>query len=231
MDNQEKTKFLKEGVLPLIDAWSLVALADRINGGQYIKFAELDQETGNVKLRPNRDIIADQVKLGMVNITDEDRALAQQLNEHFQYIAMDAITGKISEFDQKILNLITEEKVNVRMGLAYLACMPSRYRRELVKERKKEELDLVARTSIHQGEIGQKLNLKVRVVAKYMGRAFPGSVVRATDGTNMYFWSSSMMVDMWPDSPEEFPIVGVVKAHGNDQFGTKETRLTRVKIL
>jgi hypothetical protein len=38
------------------------------------------------------------------------------------------------------------------------------------------------------------------------------------------------MVDMWPDSPEEFPIVGVIKAHGQDRDNIPETRLTRVKI-
>ena len=35
---------------------------------------------------------------------------------------------------------------------------------------------------------------------------------------------------MWPDAPEQFPIVGVVKAHGQDRDGAQETRLTRVKI-
>jgi len=39
-----------------------------------------------------------------------------------------------------------------------------------------------------------------------------------------------MTVDMCPDAPEQFPIVGVVKAHGQDRDGAQETRLTRVKI-
>jgi len=39
------------------------------------------------------------------------------------------------------------------------------------------------------------------------------------------------MIDMWPDTPEPFPIVGVVKAHGVGSDYTAETRLTRVKII
>jgi hypothetical protein len=67
-------------------------------------------------------------------------------------------------------------------------------------------------------------------LSKFKGKVFAGSVVRATDGVNLYFWTSSYDVDMWPDSPEEFPIVATVKAHGMDRDNNQETRLTRVKI-
>jgi undecaprenyl pyrophosphate synthase len=225
-----KIKQRLSNLIPIADAWALVSMADRINKGQYVKFAEFDQETGNVTLRPNREVIADQLKLDMVNVTAEDYKFGELMSNHFQYIAMDAISGKLSEFDQKIINTITKTEIHSRTDMAYLACMAVRYRREIVKEERAEQLAKLSYSSIHQGTIGEKLELTVRLIAKFAGKAFPGSVVRATDGTNLYFWTSSMTVDMWPDTPEEFPIVGVVKSHGHDFQTNQETRLTRVKI-
>ncbi|CAB4241687.1 hypothetical protein UFOVP71_225 [uncultured Caudovirales phage] len=230
MDAEQKKQFVKHQKIPLKDAWALVAMADRINAGEYIKFPEFDQATGNVSRRPNREIIKDQVALGLVNISDADREFAEKMSEHFQGIAFDAISKTLGDFDQKILNFITHDEVDANMGMAYLACMAVRYRREIVKEHKAEVLLKVGGTSTPQGSIGQHLRLKVSVIAKFAGKVFAGSVVRATDGTNLYFWTSSKEVDMWPDSPEEFEIIGVVKAHGNDRDNAHETRLTRVKI-
>lgn len=222
----------KSKKLPIADAWALVAYADRVNQGEYIKFPEFDNETGNVKRKPNRELIDDQVSImGMRSVTSEDREQGQRLAGHFQGLLFDALSGKTNDFDQKIINIITEKEVHEKMGMAYMACLAVRYRKELVKEMRQEQMFKLGHSSIHQGAVGQHLRLEVTVLSKFEGRAFPGSVVRATDGTNIYFWSSSKTIDMWPDSPERFPIVGVVKAHGTDRDGYQETRLTRVKIV
>ena len=231
MTDDQKKSLIRHKKLPLKDAWSLVAMADRINAGGYIKFPEFDQETGKVSIRPNREIIKDEVSLGLTNIIEADRIFAGLMAEHFQGIAFKALSEKLNDFDQKILNFITHDEVDTTMGMAYLACMAVRYRRELAKETKNEVLLRVGGTSIHQGSIGQHLRLRVQVMSKFEGRAFPGSVIRATDGSNLYFWTSSKMIDMWPDAPEEFEIVGVVKNHQTDRDGNAETRLTRVKIV
>jgi hypothetical protein len=230
MDNDQRKQFAKENLIPIADAWALVAMADRINGGRYIKLVECDPETGNVTFRPNRDIIANQVALGLVNVRPEDRELGDRMADHFRGLAFDALSGEMKEFDQKIINLITQPTLDATLGMAYLACMGARYHRELVKEYKQEIINRVAGTSTHQGNVGQLVNITVKVVAKFAGKAFPGSVVRATDGTNMYFWTSGQDVNMWPDAPEEFPIIGFIKGHGLDRDGTAETQLTRVKI-
>jgi len=227
----EKKQLIRHKKLRLKDAWSLVAMADRINAGGYVKFPEFDQETGKVSIRPNREIIKDEISLGLTNITEADRIVASQMAEHFQGIAFKALSEKLNDFDQKILNFITHDEVDAGLGMAYLACMAVRYRREIEKETKSDLFLKLGSTSTHQGSIGQHLRAKVFVIAKYEGKAFPGSVVRATDGTNLYFWTSSKMIDMWPDAPEEFEVVGVIKAHGLDRENRPETRLTRVKIV
>lgn len=231
MNDEQKKTLIKKQLLPIADAWALVAMADRINEGKYVKFPEFDQATGNVKHRPNREIIANQIGLGLVNITQEDRDFGELMALHFQGLAFSLLGGKTNDFDQKIINLITQDEVDSKLGLAYMACLANRYHREIVKEQKQSLLENITGTSTHQGTVGQHMRLEVTVINKYEGRAFPGSVVRATDGKNLYFWTSSSMIDMWPDSPEKFPIVGVVKAHGKDRDGIQETRLTRVKIV
>lgn len=230
MNNEERKNFIKKKKLPLAEAWALVAMADRVNEGQYIKFPEFDQDTGVVAKHPNRELIKTQLALGCPNVTETDRQFGQSMGEHFQGIAFKALSERLNEFDQKIMNFITQDEVDTTMGMAYLACMAVRYRRELAKEIKNEVLLRVGGTSIHQGSIDQHLRLRVQVMSKFEGKAFPGSVVRATDGTNLYFWTSSKMIDMWPDAPEEFEIVGVVKTHQTDRDGNAETRLTRVKL-
>jgi len=230
MDQVQKKRFLKEQKLPIADAWALVAFADRINEGKYIKFPELDQDTGNIKLHPNRELIKTQVALSFPNVTDADRELGAKMAEHFQGLAFAMLGAQSNDFDQKIMNLITQEDVEANMGMAYMACLGSRYHKEIVKEQRQESLNKVIATSIHQGAVGQHLRLNVNVINKFAGKVFAGSVVRATDGSNLYFWTSSKTIDMWPDAPEQFPIVGVVKAHGQDRDGAQETRLTRVKL-
>jgi hypothetical protein len=231
MNNEERKNFIKKKKLPLSEAWSLVAMADRVNEGMYIKFPEFDQDTGVVAKHPNRELIRTQLALGCPNVTETDRQFGLAMHDHFQGIAFKALSDRLNEFDQKIMNFITQDEVDTTMGMAYLACMAVRYRRELAKETKDEVLLRVGGTSMHQGSIDQHLRLRVQVMSKFEGRAFPGSVVRATDGTNLYFWTSSKMIDMWPDAPEEFEIVGVVKTHQVDRDGNAETRLTRVKLI
>jgi hypothetical protein len=231
-EDEAKRMAEKDPKIPIATAWALVAYADRINNGEYIKFPEFDPETGNVKRKPNRELIADQLAVvGFRNVTDADRAHGQVLADHFQGLAFDALSGKTNDFDQKIMNLITAEEVHEKMGLAYMACLGARYRKDIVKEFREQQMLTLGHSSIHQGTVGQHLRLEVTVLSKYEGRAFPGSVVRATDGSNIYFWSSSQKIDMWPDTPERFPIIGVVKGHGIDREGFQETRLTRVKIV
>jgi hypothetical protein len=108
--------------------------------------------------------------------------------------------------------------------------MGARYWREIKREEQTEIQEKIGATSTHQGSVGGPYAGKVVVLSKFMGKLFPGSVVKATDGTNLYFWTSSKTVDVWPDSPEPFTISASVKAHGSTREGYPETRLTRVKI-
>lgn len=214
------------------EAWALVAYADRINRGQYVKFPEFDQETGQVSIRPNRDLIKDELTLGMKNIVDEDRVFGEKMYSHFQGLAFAALSGqRFNDYDQKVMNLISKETLPAGLSMVYLAPMAARYRREIDREEKNEILEQIGATSIHQGQIGSPFEGKMVIVSKFAGKIFAGSVVKATDGSNFYFWTSSKNVDLWPSAPEPFRVIAVVKAHGQTREGYPETRLTRVKLI
>lgn len=223
-----------EQMIPVEQAWALVAMADRINDGRYVKFeehaiAENGRMTNEVRYRPNRDLIADSLAKNDPAVLDQDRARGQAMADHFQGLALTALRGDMSEFDRKVFSLMSQDEVGVRSGLAWLACLGSRYRRELAREKVNETISAIGVTSRYQGVIGQPLTTRVRVLSKFAGRTFVGSVVRATDGTNLFFWTSARTVDEWPDV--EFTVKASVKAHGQDHNQQEETRLTRVKIV
>lgn len=223
-----------EDAIPIAQAWALVAMADRINDGKYVKFVEYaigenGVPTDVIAYRPNRELIADSIANGSPAVSDEDRERGAKMAEHFKGLMFDALTGEQHEFDQKILNLMQKEVVGARSGMAFLACMGSRYRKETTRERVQASIGAIGTTSAYQGQPGEKIQRSVKILSKFAGKTFLGSVVRATDGTNLYFWTSSQTVDYWTDDVE-FKIQAHVKAHSKDQHGHQETRLTRVKI-
>ncbi len=227
--NEERTVSIEQ-------AWALIAMADRINDGRYVKVVEYAPITEDnagkdvILYRPNRELIRDSIDVGMPEVTEEDRVRGHAMSEHFQGLIFDTLGAKeFNDFDQKILGLIQKSEIKIRTEMAYMACLGSRYRKEITRERVADRVGKIGTTSRFQGQVGDNLRRAVRVLSRFAGRTFVGSVVRATDGENLYFWTSSKTVDQWPDE-NEFTVVGTVKSHSKDQNGHQETRLTRVKI-
>lgn len=223
-----------EKMIPIEQAWALVAMADRINDGRYIKFVDYARQedgrfTDEILYRPNRDLIRDSLALGEPVVTDADRERGSAMADHFQGLALKALGGELGDFDRRIFALIQRDEIGAESGMAFIACLGSRFSREVAREQVNEVIGQIGVTSRYQGTIGANFTTRVRVLAKFGARSFDGSVVRATDGTNLFFWTSSRMVNEWPDG--EFTIKGAVKAHGMDQNQQQETRLTRVKIV
>jgi hypothetical protein len=214
-------------------------MADRLNKGQYVKYAEFDLETGNVKQVPNRQLINQAIKLEGPDKTlvldpspsDEDRNRAEEMAEHFKGLALEKLAGGLSSYDDKVFNIITREAIGIE-DMAFIASLPSRYTRELKKERITERMTELGASSQYQFKPKMMINnLKLEVLVKFEARTFIGSVIKATDGQNLYFFTSSQDIESWPQPGQEFVIRGVVKDHFIDERdGYRYTRLTRVKI-
>lgn len=223
--------------LPIADAWALVAMADRINQGRYVKFAEYEyaghEQDPNAQPRlareSNRTLIERSLDTGKPAVTNEDRAQGQAMAEHFQGLALTALGGDIGEFDRNLLVIIQKDQVTLRKDMAFMACLGARYRRELAREAITTQVNQIGGGSQFQGSIGENITRRVQILARFAARTFDGSVIRATDGSNLYFWTSSKPTTYW--AADDVAVKGAVKAHGTDQNGYRETRLTRVKIV
>jgi len=214
-----------EPMIDIIKAWSLVAMADRINKQKYIK-------EDSDKQKSNRNLISLNLKHGKPAITKKDEDFGVKLAEHFEYLILNSLMGKLNEFDNKILSLIQQPVIGERTGFAFLACLPARYHREMTRESLKEQADKIGAISLHQGQVNEKIERTVRILSKFEGKTFGGSVVKATDGDNLYFWTSSRIISDWPDVGVDFKVKARVKAHNfTRDDGWQETRLTRVQPL
>lgn len=214
-----------EPMIDIMTAWSLVAMADRINKQKYVK-----QDTDDQKA--NRTLIALSLKHNKPSVTKKDEELGVKLADHFEYLVLNSLMGKLNEFDNKVLSLIQQTEIGERTGFALLACLPARYHRELTREALKEQADKIGVLSKHQGQVNEKIERTVRLLSKYEGKTFGGSVVKATDGENLYFWTSSRVIEDWPEIGIDFKIKSRVKAHNfTRDDGWQETRLTRVQPL
>lgn len=217
------------------DAWALIAMADRINNGRYVKFVEYQElEDGTpsdvIAYRPNRSLIRDSLEKGDPVVTDTDRRDGAAMSEHFQGLALNALAGDISSFDRTVFALLQKDEIDVDRDMAYLSCLGSRWRREVAREKMQERVSKIGETSRFQGEIGENIQATVSIISSFSGRTFSGSVVRATDGKNLYFWTSAKAADHWPRE-QEIRVTGAVKGHNIDQYHQQETRLTRVKLI
>lgn len=218
------------------DAWALVAMADRVNNGRYLKVIEYARdsngmETGEILHWPNRTLIQNHLATGEPAVTDQDRQFGKVLAEHYQYLIFDVLgDGKNSDYDKTVFDIIQRAAVGVRRDLAYMASLGQRYHRETAREQIAETLQAIGSTSHWQGTVGTEVQRNVVLISKYSGKTFIGSVVRATDGENLYFWTSSRPVDYWPDN-KKFKVAATVKSHNMDSSNYKETRLTRVRII
>jgi hypothetical protein len=224
-----------EPSVDIMTAWALVAMADRINSQKYIKQDNHERNEDGVdilKTMSNRNLISKSIKSGNPQVTEQDEKFGVKLAEHFEGLVLNSIMGKANEFDNTILSLIQQTEIGERTGFAYLACLPARYHREITRESLKEQSDNIGVTSLHQGTINENIERTIRLLSKFEGKTFGGSVVKATDGENLYFWTSSRLISDWPLIGEELKIKAKVKAHNfTRDDGWKETRLTRVQPL
>jgi len=224
-----------EPSVDIMTAWALVAMADRINSQKYIKQDNHERNEDGVdilKTMSNRNLISKSIKSGNPQVTEQDEKFGVKLAEHFEGLVLNSIMGKVNEFDNKILSLIQQTDIGERSGFAFLACLPARYHREITRESLKEQADKIGAISTHQAGVNEKIERTVRLLSKYEGKTFGGSVVKATDGDNLYFWTSSRTIDEWPDIGVDFKVKAKVKAHNfTRDDGWAETRLTRVQPL
>jgi hypothetical protein len=100
------------------------------------------------------------------------------------------------------------------------------------KEVERRQFDNIKKTSTHQGQVGEKLTLKVKVtsIRELDGQFGVTTLIRFVGDGNAYTWfASGNKAEEW-DVDGEIEIAATVKKH-NAMNGLNETILTRVKEL
>lgn len=207
-----------------MDAWAAVACADRIQGGEYLGSNSFVKEGQ----RRNKEIALEAIENPSL-ITDADREQAEALEQHFQGLMMLKLTTALSDFQNTVLNIIQKDAVTLNYDLAVMASLPAAMRRDDARKATREQVEMAGANSQHQGSVKDKITLPIKILSIFHSRNYPGVIVTAQSGTDLFKFFSTKTEDWVKDA--EVTVQGTVKDHRVDgRTGTKETWLNRVKV-
>lgn len=201
--------------------WAAAVVADRINGGKYVKQPEYNVEE-EIIVEPNK-VLVKKVLAGDIAVTDADIELGQTIRKYLsKQMLMKTLKGKTnnSDFDQSLIKLLEAETLQSTdyLELAIVASQPLAYYR-LVKT--EEAMEDVVREAV--AEPGQRVNTRVTVIKCVYSMNYNVHFVSAkTESNRMVFFSQRIKMDV----DQTYNIRGTV-----GEFNGETTRLRRVKVL
>jgi hypothetical protein len=219
-------KIVNNKPFPISLVWAAIAGADRINEGKYINTLYNDDPV----FKLNKDLALD-FCISPFTLTDEDKALGEKLAAHFSGLLFKTLSGPIANgFMSTIANIVGMENVG-KYEIACMACLVNVYRKDLVREQHKEKMDTLSLKSEYLGQEGSKQELIAEIVETFYSRKYESLIVTAIAGNNVIKFFTSK-------DKELFPLNGLVTLKGtvkrnsiNDRNGSKESWLTRVKVV
>ncbi len=205
--------------------WTAGATAHRVNGGEYIKYDQMNYDvTPPTVLKLNNKALMQKVLLGDVASTDADRELGSKVRAHFQGKVMDLLVGKASSFVQSAINAAGKEEFGPRdrLDMAIIASLFKSYDRDA----KREEVDDRRRElsgSGHTGTVGEKIAGDFKVLSCSYSQKYACFCVNAESNEHAFFFFLHQKVDVGT----VYKMRGTVKAHRDEGV----TQLNRVKVL
>ena len=205
--------------------WAAAAVADRINGGAYIKtdsykLNEHGVPTTEIQQFANRGIIK-QVLGNAIPITDEDRALGHAARDwHQKNLVVKTLKGPLNEFEKTLSQAVGKEdfwNTQDQLEISVVASQIRAYRQGIEMERTMSD---VIHTPV--ADVGEKVLLNAQVIKSVYSQNYNVYFITAkTDGHQMVFFSyrEGLDANTW------ITLRGTVKAH---RQGT--TQLNRVKL-
>lgn len=202
--------------------WGLAAYADRVNGGRYIKDTQRDED-GQVVFERNRDIIQQQSRMGLPDVTEADLELGRQARQwHRGRIIVKVLKSQtLNDFEQSLSRALDLEEFSNRdnaLESAVVASQIASYRKGLAQEQLEASVDQSPLAAV-----GAKVSVEATVVRSVYSMNYGVHFITARTSCNrLVFFSFREAV------AEKTPIRmrGTVKAHRSDS-----TQLTRVKLI
>jgi hypothetical protein len=203
-----------------VTAFAAACLANRINGGEYIK-ADTIQPEGQLKL--TNKALTLQAIAGELEITQADREQAQLVMTYISGFTMDLLAGKqLSEFNLKALSLASQEEITVK-DIGWVAYLPVMFDRGQSNQAVQDRL--FSTVPQHLGKVGDKIEVTVEVVKTFHSFKYNCWFITAvTDTNHAVFFSKS--TDPYAVG-QTVRIRGTVKAH-RDEW---QTQLSRTKQI
>jgi hypothetical protein len=219
-------KTVNKKPFPISLVWAAIAGADRINEGKYINTLY----SGDPVFKLNKDLALD-FCVSPYTLTDEDKAMGETLAKHFSGLLFKTLSGPITNgFMATIANIVAMENVG-KYEIACMACLVNVYRKDLIREQHKEKMDTLSANSDYLGQEGSKQEVTAEIVETFYSKKYESLIVTAISGSNVVKFFTSKDKELFPLNGK-VNLKGTVKRNSiNDRNGTKESWLTRVKVV
>ena len=199
-------------------AWGAAVTAQRING-RYIK-VDLTDASGE-PIKTNRSIMLDALA-HPEKVTEQDIAQGIECRKTLaNHLTLSALKGELSEWQQRIAEICTKDKIGSMYDLSVLASLPNTCAKYLKQEEVKELLANCEYQAV--GKVGELVKLTARVVSIGYSQKYDTWYVSTVtpDNRAVYFaYREAIAVDT------EIEFSGKVKA-----FKDTITQLSRVKLV
>ena len=185
-------------VFPTQQVLELACAAQRVNG-EYLKEAEGIYSSDGVYMytkQTNKMLMlctldhtvwtADPKDAPMpIKVTDEDVALAEEIQKYFKRLLFAAIEGE-NEFQTNINSFLSSEQIETK-NFGYIACLPSVYARDKVHNKVKKASRAVEEGYL--GEIGSTVkDLDAEILSSVKSKNFEGYNIDAIINNRMASW-------------------------------------------
>ena len=204
---------------------------------KHVKHQSGSQASDNVSrviTMANRDhmvLAYDDIQEGNeVKITAKDKELAEDVTSYFQGLLFKQLSGKMSDFNQKVLKVINEERIPINeFGL--VASLPKAFYNSKKWDKAAEVERDLADISDYTGTEGKRCNFDLQVISTRFIPNHNCTIVTCVDEDNnvVKFFTHDFAMNSEPG--DKFEIAGFVKSHTVSKYnGGRETMINRVKL-
>jgi len=194
----------------------------------------ISSNVDRVQMMANRDhmvLAYDDIQEGNeVKITAKDKELAEDINSYFQGLLFKQLSGKISQFNEKILKIINEERILIsEFGL--IASLPKAFYNAKKWDKAADVERDLADVSEYTGTQGRRCNFDLEVVSTRYIPTHSCTIVTCVDEDKnvVKFFTHDIASNSEPG--DKFEVAGFVKSHEVSKYnGGRETIINRVKL-
>lgn len=195
----------------------------------------LGKNVERVKVMANRDhmvLAYDDMLAGReIKITTEDKELAENIVTYFKGLLFKQLTGRISDFNEKVLKTINEPMISMQ-DFGFVAAFPKTYFNAIRWDKDADRERDLADGSDYVGTLHKRCEIDIEIVNTRVLQKHGCSIITCIDAESnvVKFFSTDFAIDS--KSGDKFKITAYVKSHEVSKYnGGKETVINRVKFL